>query len=822
MAEKIAQENCIAFELNGKTHQAKRGTTIIEAADALGVYIPRFCYFPEQLSRPANCRMCLIEVEGSNKPLPACITEVSDGMKIQTQSSITLKAQRSVMEFLLINHPLDCPICDQGGECELQDLAMGYGNSVSRFTESKRAVPDEDLGPLIATEMTRCIHCTRCVRFGEEIAGIPELGAVGRGQGMRITTYLKRGVQSELSGNIIDLCPVGALTSKPFRFKGRSWNFKAHQAISPHDCIGSNMDVHSVNRGYGRHEVMRVVPRKNNDLNTVWLSDRDRFSYQALHSKTRLTKPMIKKNGRFHPITWSDALHIVVEAMKQLDHKKDMAAYAHPSATLEEHFMMQQWFRSMGCHQLDHRITQQDFTYQEAMPTQPNLGGLTFEQVEQLDHLVLLGSDIRREQPMAAFWVRRAALKGCTVAHIHHRALDNHYPSTDFIVGPDALCSLLAGTLQLVLKDKSTHKLPKTTLDWLKKQSIKPSEDAKNLASSLHTKKKTALWLGPSALHHPQAGLIHALCAALSELTGATLGSLPLGANAAGASLVGMLPHRLPFGHPDKKASQAKQAKGLFDQAKRYYWLHGIEPEYDVANPTQALNALKKADFVVMAHAFYDESMLAYADLLLPLAPCYEQSGTLINILGHWAQQKAATQPQGQAKPGWQLYKVLANLMEMDGFDFSDLPALQKHLEKQFHLNKSKMHAGDYDQVDLSDETLPKAGALQRVGSFPSVRVDAIARRAPALQSTLSTEEQMIYMHPNTAKQHRVAAGEPLCFSQENTHFIAEVCLDERLAENTVCFPAALPMEPLGAIMGPISVKAVKAASSSKKRKGDV
>jgi len=387
------------IEINGKPCQAKDGNMIIEVADAHGINIPRFCYH-KKLSIAANCRMCLVEVENAPKPMPACATPIAQGMKVHTDSPKALAAQTAVMEFLLINHPLDCPICDQGGECELQDVAMGYGKDISRFNEGKRVVADENLGSLIATDMTRCIHCTRCVRFGEEVAGIRELGATGRGEHMRIGTYIKQAMQSEISANIIDLCPVGALTSKPFRFKARAWELQQAAAIAPHDCLGSNVDLH-----IRQQEVMRVVPKENEAINETWLSDRDRFSYLGLRHEQRLAKPMIKKNGQWQESDWQQALEYTVTGLKQTIKQHgaaQLAALGSPSATVEELFLLQKLMRALGCHNIDHRLQQTDFADQASAPLAP-ICQLPYAELENQQAILLVGSDLPREQPFKRF-----------------------------------------------------------------------------------------------------------------------------------------------------------------------------------------------------------------------------------------------------------------------------------------------------------------------------------------------------------------------------------------------------------------------------------
>ena len=403
----------VNVEVNGVALKAPKGEMIIRVTDANGAYVPRFCYH-DKLPIAANCRMCLVEVEKAPKPMPACATPVAEGMKIYTRSPKAIAAQKATMEFLLINHPLDCPICDQGGECELQDLAVGFGRDISRYHERKRVVKDLSLGPLVSTDMTRCIHCTRCVRFGQDIAGIQELGTTGRGENMQIGTYIEHSVDHELSGNIIDLCPVGALNSKPFRFQARAWEMTQHPLVSPHDGFGSRLYGHVL-----RGQLKRVVPQPCEEINETWIADRDRYSYLGLEAADRLTTPRVRaSNGSWLDSDWETALNVAAKGLQgasQGDSVTGLGCLAHPSSTLEELYLLGRLAQGLGCANIDHRLRQRDFRDQDSDSGAPGLG-MALAAVDGLDALFLIGANLRAELPMLAHRVRKAAIRGASVS----------------------------------------------------------------------------------------------------------------------------------------------------------------------------------------------------------------------------------------------------------------------------------------------------------------------------------------------------------------------------------------------------------------------
>ncbi|HEY1990943.1 MAG TPA: NADH-quinone oxidoreductase subunit NuoG, partial [Gammaproteobacteria bacterium] len=531
-------DELVNIELDGKPVKARKGEMIIQAADREGVYIPRFCYH-EKLTVAANCRMCLVEAEKSPKPLPACATPVMEGMKVFTRSVRAIAAQRATMEFLLINHPLDCPICDQGGECELQDLAMGYGRDISRYSEKKRVVKDEDIGPLVSTDMTRCIHCTRCVRFGQEIAGIQEMGGTGRGENLRIGTYIGKAVNHELSGNIIDLCPVGALNSKPFRNRGRGWEMTQVPTVAPHDCVGSNLFGHVL-----RGQFMRAVPRPFEEINETWASDRDRFSYAGVHSEERLLKPMVKKSGKWQETDWETALEAAVAGLKETASVKggDAAGVlASPSSTVEELYLLQKLARGLNIPHIDTRLRQADFRDDGADPVFPWLGQ-SVQDIERLEAALVIGSNIRKEVPLLAHRLRKAALKGAAVMFLNPRDYAVLFPvKAQVIAAAQDMVDELAAVLKATGKPVPAH-----LKDVVSGQ--KPAAAHEQIAAELAKAERKAVLLGHLALSHPNYYDLRALAAALTEATGAKLGYISEGANSAGAWLAGAVPHRAAGG----------------------------------------------------------------------------------------------------------------------------------------------------------------------------------------------------------------------------------------------------------------------------------
>jgi NADH-quinone oxidoreductase subunit G len=709
-------DELVNIEVNGVPLKARKGQMIMQATDPAGIYIPRFCYH-EKLSVAANCRMCLVEVEKAPKPMPACATPVAEGMKIFTKSPKAIAAQKATMEFLLINHPLDCPICDQGGECELQDLAMGFGRDISRFTERKRVVKDKNLGPLVSTDMTRCIHCTRCVRFGAEVAGLPELGATGRGEHMEIGTYIEKSVDHELSGNIIDLCPVGALNSKPFRFRARAWEMTQQPLVSPHDGVGTNLFGHIL-----RGRLMRVVPRPNEDINETWIADRDRFSYEGIYSDDRLQAPMIRKGDRWETVDWETALAAAADGLKGVVARHGAGALgflASPSATLEELYLTARVALGLGTSNIDHRLRRQDFRDQAFDPIVPTLG-LALADIERLQSLVVVGSNLRREVPLIAHRVRKAAGAGALVSFVNPEDFGYLFPVAGQLLGDSAVASLAA------LVHAAAEKTGKPVPPHVDVAAARPGDSERRIVEQLATGARRAVLLGALALRHRAFSEIRALAAALAELTGATLGYLAEGGNAVGAHLAGAVPHRAAGGRP--QASPGLDARAMFESPRRGYLLFGgIEPTADCASQRTG-EALLQADFVVMATPFVTDELRRTAHVLLPIGSFAESSGTLVSLEGRWQSYAGAAQPVGAARPGWKVLRVLGNLLGLQGFDYQSSEDVRAEVQREAGAATDNRYAGHF--------TVNGSAAESGTVDVPMYQVDAILRRAPALQQT--------------------------------------------------------------------------------------
>lgn len=754
------------IEIDGKPYEAQPGQMLIEVADANGIRIPRFCYH-KKLSLAASCRMCLVEVERAPKPMPACATPIMDGMKVWTRSTKALNAQKSVMEFLLINHPLDCPICDQGGECELQDIAVGYGGDSSRYVEAKRVVFDKNIGPLVATEMTRCIHCTRCVRFGIEIAGIQEMGATGRGDHTLIGTYIEKSLNSELSGNIVDLCPVGALTAKPSRFVARAWELQQTASIAPHDSLGSNIYVHT-----RRGEVVRVVPKTNEAINEVWLADRDRFSYQGLNSNDRLLYPMLKQNGQWQRTDWQTALAATVSSLKTIigQYSTDaVAALASPTATTEELYLFQKLMRGLGVKNIDHRLRQIDFSDQGVAPLYPALE----QQISDIEHnqvILIVGTNLRKEHPLINHRVRKAQLNGAQIHVINPVAYDfNYILNQQLIVAP----THSAYNLAAIIKALGTKELPAAILALL--DGVEINDTHKAIANSLQTAKTASIMLGDLATQQAQFSQIRALCAIIANATQATLSYLPM-ANSAGAWLAGVLPHRQAAGQP--LASLGLDAMAMLQQDLRAYVLLALEPELDsILASSTVLQRLKQADLVVSIASYANAQALEYADILLPMANFTETSGTYVNLAGQWQSFSAAVPPKAEARPGWKILRVLGNMFELDDFTYTDSQQIAEEL---------KLAVGE-QLVDNHNAwqapTLPNlVQQPELICELPIYSVDSIVRRAAALQQTADAK-RTAYAYLNAATAAKWGINDNINFTHKLT---LPVIIDEQVANGCV------------------------------------
>jgi len=702
------------IEIDGVKLEAEPGSMIIEAADSAGIKIPRFCYH-KRLSVAASCRMCLVDVANLPKPVPACATPVSDGMSVDTHSARALEAQKSVMEFLLINHPLDCPICDQGGECELQDVAIGYGNDVSRFNEGKRIVEDKDIGPLITTDMTRCIHCTRCVRFGKEIAGIREMGETGRGEHMRIGTYIEKSIDSEISANIIDLCPVGALTAKPSRYKARAWEMVQNSSVAPHDCLGSNVSVHS-----RRSEVVRVVPKENDDINECWISDRDRFSYAALLSDNRLTQPKIRNGEQLENTDWQTALNVVLDGIKKVmaaNGNDSLGAIASPSATVEELYLLQKLVRGLGSNNIDTRLRRADFSADSADALYPSMQ----RNVVDLEHMgatLLVGSNLRKEQPIASVHLRKSTFDGNVMAINTEDFNNNFRTSPQIIVDSSQLLVQLMGVAKALAAMDDVDSVA-TISDF----NVDPTVEQKQIAETLHDAEDGAIIFGQYAYNHEDYSKLAAVAQAIADMSGATFGTFSDGANSAGAHLVGAIPYRNAAQQP----CDGKNIQQMLNGDIKAFIIQSVEPDMDIS--ADAMKAMQEADIVIALTAFEDSSIAQYADVLLPLAAFTETSGTFVNTAGQWQSFNGVVAPKGEARPAWKIYRVMGNLFELEGFEQS--ASTEILAEIQSSLSELSFQKGTW--------SLPTStqGSMAPVNIQNIYQVDELVRRSAPLQATL-------------------------------------------------------------------------------------
>ncbi len=781
-------EDLVNIEVNGVPLQARKGAMLIEATDAAGITVPRFCYH-KKLSIAANCRMCLVEVEKAPKPLPACATPVAEGMKVQTQSPRALAAQKGTMEFLLINHPLDCPICDQGGECELQDVAMGYGGDVSRFVERKRVVKDKDIGPLVATDMTRCIHCTRCVRFGEEIAGLREMGATGRGENVEIGTYVKKALASEISGNIIDLCPVGALTAKPSRYTARAWEMTQHPGLAVHDGIGSNVFFH-LRQG----RVLRVVPRENEPVNETWLSDRDRFSYQGLYAEDRALVPLVRDNARLVEVDWEAALETAAARLKDViaRHGADqVGVLVSPSASVEELYLVQKLARSLGIANIDHRLQQLDFA-NDAVAVPAPLLGLALADVEKLNAALLVGSNLRMELPLLALRLRKAVLAGGKVAVLNPADYAfTHALAAKRIVSPAELVSALARIAAAVAALKGVG---------APAQAGEASEAEAAIAKLLVKGGSKAVILGQLAVAHPAYAQLARLASFIAAHTGASVGTLAPGANAVGAVLAGALPRHGAGLKPAAKAGL--DARAMLAQPRKAYLLLGVEPELEAALPAQAVAALAQAELVLALNGYVGGALAAHADLVLPLAAYAETSGTYVNLEGRWQACAGAAKPQGQARPGWKVLRVLGNLLGLAGFDYLSSDEVVAELKTQVgDALPATAVAAEIGPIEAAD-------ALVRLGEVGIYAGDAVVRRAEALQKTSLAVLAELRVNAAQAVELGLIEGAEAVVVQDGAEVRLPVRLDDALPRGCVAVPAALPATAaLGARFGRIEVR---------------
>ncbi len=773
----------VTIEINGIKVEAEQGQMLIEAADKAGISIPRYCYH-KNLSIAASCRMCLVEVEKAPKPIPACATPITDGMVVNTKSTQALAAQKAVMEFLLINHPLDCPVCDQGGECELQDFSIGYGSDSSEYAEIKRVVQDKNIGPLIATEFTRCIHCTRCVRFGQEIAGMRELGATGRGDWMEIGTYVEKSVDSELSGNIIDLCPVGSLTSKVSRFTYRVWELASNDSIGAHDCVGSSCNVQTKNG-----QIKRVIGRENIDINDQWISDRDRYSFEGLTSDDRLSKPQIKKDGQWTEASWDDALQFAVDGLKNIIEESDgtqIGTICSPSATTEEMYLLQKMMRGIGSNNIDHRLRQTDFSSQSSDPLFPGLG-MKVSDIANQQAALLIGSNIRKEQPILGHQLRQASLKGAQISVLNSVDYDQIFDvAQSFIVVPSQMFKELK-----VLAKATVEKSGKDAPDGLDAliSAVKVNDEHKQAIEQLFAAENSVVILGTIAQSMPHYAAIQMLASFIAQASNSTLSYLTAGANTSGAYLSGLTPH--------SNDTTGLNTQAMFSEGLKGYILYGIEAEFDLENPVQANNALSNADFVVSMTSYVTEAMKENSDVLLPITAVTEASGTLINVDGTMQSFSALSKAHGMSKPGWKVLRVMGNLFDIDGFDYQSSEDVINELSAQHNVQDGRIESNKaMNQIDWNcpeNISLQATGSkLQRIAELPIYRVDAVTRRATSLQETQDGQVAFARINSALAKKLKLENDQSVTAKQGDNSAQVTVSIDDRVSDNCVYLPAGI------------------------------
>jgi NADH-quinone oxidoreductase subunit G len=717
-------------------------------------------------------------------------------MKVKTRSKLAIAAQKSVMEFLLINHPLDCPICDQGGECELQDLAMGYGSDVSRYQEKKRVVRDKNIGPLIQTDLTRCIHCTRCVRFGEEVAGIRELGATGRGENMEIGTYIEKSVVSELSGNVIDLCPVGALTSKPFRYSARTWELVQRDTIAPHDSVGSNIHLHV--KG---DKVMRVVPAENEAINETWISDRDRFSYEAINSDERLHFPMIKEAGVWQQVDWQEALNVIKEKLGNILNQAgpaQLGTLISPTATLEELYLAQKLTRALGSDNIDSRLKQVDFSDQLVVPRFPWLGQSIVD-FEENQAALLIGSNLRKDQPIINHRLRKAALNGAPVMVLNPIDYEFNFPLDCKIISPpNSITSELSSILKAVIK-LSSEKVDTAITKLLKGATI--NETHQTIADTLFNNDDAIVLLGNFTTTHPQLALLRTLSGEIAKLTHSKLGYLSEAVNSSGAWLSGAVPHRLTGG--SKNSNIGLSSHEMLTQKLKAYLLLGVEPELDCWDTHLAQQAMQDADLVVALTAFQSEALNSYADVLLPIATFAETSGTYINNEGTVQCFNGAVPPQGEARPAWKVLRVLGNSFNVDGFDYESSTEVYDESIKAI----GKIEGDNTDQWQLTVTAGAKKQGLQRITETPMNMIDSLTRRATSLQKTNDVADGAIHINSALAKKNKLSNADDVTVEQDKQQVTMKVMVDERVPDNCVLIQSAHPSQSeLGGAFGSIKI----------------
>ena len=790
----------ITITINGQEIQASPGQMLIDVADENNISIPRFCYH-KKLSVAANCRMCLVEVEKAPKPMPACATPVNAGMVVKTKSAKAIAAQKSTMEFLLINHPLDCPICDQGGECELQDVAMGFGGDVSQYTEQKRVVCDKNIGSLIATDLTRCILCTRCVRFGEEIAGLPELGATGRGEQTQIGTYIEKSVSSELSGNIIDLCPVGALTAKPSRYTSRPWELIQHASIAAHDCVGSNIYVHTRNQ-----KVMRVVPRDNEQINEAWIADRDRFSYTSVNHASRLLTPKVRENGKLKNIDWETAINLAVEKLQAAANQKgDLAGLISPQCTLEEHYLFQKLIRGLGSNNIDHRLKQIDFSVQDSMPAMPWLGR-SIESLQSLDSALIIAANLRTEQPMINHRVRKAVVhNNAIVSSISSVSGQYNFDLAEDLAGSaEQVVHNLASVVVAVAKKTKTELSAELVL-LLDKVTAKKEHNA--IAESLVNGTQSAIIVGVQAVSHPQYALLMQLAEAIASMTESTLGYLSESANTAGACLAGALPNR--YAAAVNAENSGQNSVEILNAKHKVLVLMGIDPVADINNGTVVKSSVDNNDFIIAINSFDNEFNTESADLILPLATFLETSGTFVNTEGFWQSFNGCAAAAGESRQGWKILTALSQvLLPADNNEYADSTAVRNELKEQCRTLK----LDNFVSIKAQENKLPtRPRALQKVSETAIYAVDSMVRNSESLQSSVNMKNaSCLRVNSAQAEKLGLTGAEQVHIKQGDGTAILSMSIDENIPAGCVWIPTGIKkVENLTTLFGSVEVEKV-------------
>jgi NADH-quinone oxidoreductase subunit G len=787
----------VNIEVDGIAMNVPKNSMIIEATDKSGISIPRFCYH-SKLSIAANCRMCLVDVEKAPKPMPACATPVMDGMKVYTQSRRALDAQHGVMEFLLINHPLDCPICDQGGECELQDMAVGYGRSVSRFSERKRVVADHDIGPLVQTDMTRCIQCTRCVRFLDEIAGTNELGMFGRGDRATIGTCLEQGIDSELSGNVIDLCPVGALTNKPFRFSARAWELTARPSLGVHDGVGSALWYHT-----RRGRIMRAVPRENESTNETWLSDRDRYSHFGLNHNDRVLEPMLKVDGEWQNVSWDEGVQAAADALRGTvaEHGSgQLGVLMTPAASTEEYYLAQRMTRGLDCPNIDHRLRQRDFSDDGTQSASMGFQG-SMDAIDQADVVLLIGSNIREEAPILGQRVRKAWRAGASVAALNPVDWNFHFDlKYRNISAPQNMVSELA-LIAAAVATASGQNLP-AELRVAGAEKV-PDSGHQSLASLLISEGNKMLILGQVSLAHHQSAWLRQLSSWIAGVTGSELNIVAPGGNAVGAAKAGAIP---VHGAGGSEVDRGLDCRSMLNNPLKGYLLWDFEPDHDTSNPALSMASLGAAGTVVAVASFAGESLRACADVILPLAPAAESQGLYYTLDGQSFMVEPAGRVAGQARPGWKILRRLGAHLELDGFDQVDLASIRREMLDDIGDAENGSTAAELAQLD---EPVQESG-LHRIGDVAMYGVDALCRRSEFLQSTVQAQNDFVGLNPEDAASLGLVDGQDARLRQADTQITLAVRVRNELPVGGVWLKSATAISGLmGDSFAAISVEAV-------------